>query len=949
MRRQLQRLPWPLLAALAAVALGGGLWGAARLWVEWQWFDQFGWGVVLGRRWVLQALGLALGLALGGGLQRWIAWLWRRPVAAAGDRARFALAPLPYLLALLALAALQILPLLLLLRLAQWLLLSPFDQPRLHGLVALADVPWLPGLVLAIAVLLALLREPLRAPRALAALASLAAAVALARSWGLWTLALFAPRSGLSEPLLGADVSFALARFPALTFGLTLALSLGLHHLGAALWGLMARPPQLTDGRFAGFSTAQLRALRAPFGLLAVAAAGGFWLGRHQLLLNTQGSVPGAGWVDVHVSLPLRTAAAVLALITGALLLMPLPRRGWRSRTFLVSGAVLLLALLLEALLLPVLQLMVVNPRELERETPYLARSITATRAAFQLDRISIRNVNPSPRLSREDLESSQATMRNIRLWDSKPLLATNRQLQQLRVFYRFSEPTVDRYAIAAGNGSPQQQQVIITAREVDMSGLQRAARTWLNRHLVFTHGQGFTVTPVNTSTPDGLPEFFISDLGANSRISGSAELGISREQVEAAIPVGDPSLYFGTLPNPYALAPTRVREFNFPEGEMNVYTHYRGLAGVPLRNAAARLAAALYLGEPRLLVEGALSPDTRLLLRREVRERARRLVPFVAFDAEPYLASVRLGDDAGPFRAGQHQFWIVDGFTISRTYPYSAPVPDRPDVRYVRNSVKAVVDAYDGRVAFYVAEPTDPLISAWKRLFPELFQPLEAMPAALQAHIRYPVPQFELQTAQLLRYHVTDPAIFYSGDDVWQIPKEIYGTELVSMEPYHISGQLASDLSPEFLLLQPLTPLARPNLVAWLAARSDGAAYGKLELLRFPSQTPILGPEQITALINQNPAISQQFGLWNRSGAEVVQGNLLVMPVGRALLYVEPVYLRARQGGLPTLTRVVVSDGTRIAMESTLARSIDALLENRRLLQAPAPETLLPLTPQPS
>jgi uncharacterized membrane protein (UPF0182 family) len=947
MRRQPWRLPRPLLATAVALALTLALLTLPRAWVEWQWFGQFGWGAVLVRRWLLQALGLALGLALALGLQGWLQWLWRRPLARPGEPARFALAPGPYLLALVLLAAAQVLSLLLLLRLAQRLLLNPFDPRRLHGLVALADLPWLPVLALAVAVLLALLRWPLRTPRLLTALAGGAAAVALARGWGLWCLALLAPDSGLREPMLGADVSFALARFPALAFGLTLALSLGTVHTAAGLWGLMARPPQLSDGRFGGFSSDQLRALRLPWGLFALALAAGFWLGRHQLLLSTQGSVPGAGWVDVHVSLPLRTAAALLALITGLLLVLPLPRRGWRSRTFAASGVLLLAVLLLEALLLPALQLLVVNPRELERETPYLARSIDATRAAFQLDRIDTRNVNPNDRLSRADLEQSQATIRNIRLWDSQPLLATNRQLQQLRVFYRFSEPTVDRYAIASGDGPPQQQQVIITAREVDSSGLQPAARTWLNRHLVFTHGQGFTVTPVNTSTPDGLPEFFISDLGANSRISGSPDLDISREQVKAAIPVGEPSLYFGTLPGPYALAPTQVREFNFPEGDENFYTHYSGRAGVPLRGTAARLAAALYLREPRLLVNGALTADTRLLLRREVRERVRRLVPFVAFEAEPYLASVRLGDDPGPFRAEQHQYWIVDGFTISRTYPYSAPVPGRPDVRYLRNSVKAVVDAYDGRVALYVAEPEDPLIAGWRRLFPELFQPLEAMPRALQAHIRYPIPQFELQTTQLLRYHVTDPAVFYSGDDVWQIPKEIYGSELVPMEPYHISGQLATDLPPEFLLLQPLTPLARPNLVAWLAARSDAPNYGKLEVLRFPSQTPILGPEQITALINQNPKISQQFGLWNRSGAEVVQGNLLVMPVGEALLYVEPVYLKARRGGLPTLTRVVVSDGTRIAMEPTLARAIEALLDPQRSIPATEAQLTLEATPE--
>ena len=913
---------------------------SARMWVEWQWFEQFSWGTVLLRRWLLQGIGLLVGLALGVGLQGWIRWLWRRPTTAPGDTTRFALTPLPYLAVLIMVAATQLLSSLLLLRLAHKLIFDPFDPRRLHGLDVLLDTPWPPVILVTVVLLLALLRAPLRTPRLLAALASGAAAVALARGWGLWSLALMAPDSGQREPLLGADVSFTLVRFPALAFGLTVALSLGIAHASAATWGLMARAPQLSNGRFGGFSAAQLRALRLPWGLFALALAAGFWLSRHQLLLSTLGSVPGAGWVDVHVSLPLRTLAALLALITGLLLLSPLPQRGWRSRMFVVSGAVLLLVLLLEGLLLPLVQLLVVNPQELERETPYLVRSISATRAAFQLDRINTRNVNPNNRITREDLERSQATIRNIRLWDSQPLLVTNRQLQQLRVFYRFSEPTVDRYAIAAGDGPAQQQQVIITAREVDSSGLQPAAQTWLNRHLVFTHGQGFTVTPVNTTTPDGLPEFFISDLGANSRVDGSPDLGISREQVQDAIPVGKPSLYFGTLPGSYVLAPTQVREFNYPKGDDNFYTHYSGSAGVPLRTTAARLAAALYLREPRLLVGGALTRDTRLLLRREVRERVRQLAPFLDFSAEPYLTSVRLGDEVGPFPAGQHQFWILDGFTISGTYPYSAPVPDRPDVRYIRNSVKAVVDAYEGRVALYVAEPDDPLIAGWRRLFPELFQPLAEMPRALQAHIRYPTPQFELQTTQLLRYHVTNPSVFYSGDDVWQIPKEIYGSELIPMQPYHISGQLASDLPPEFLLLQPLTPLARPNLVAWLAARSDAPNYGELEVLRFPSQTPILGPEQITALINQNPQISQQFGLWSRSGAEVVQGNLLVMPVGQALLYVEPVYLKARRRGLPTLTRVVVSDGTRIAMESTLQQSVNALMDPRRSI--PTSEYLL-------
>ncbi|MFQ6538779.1 UPF0182 family protein, partial [Aphanothece stagnina] len=500
-------------------------------------------------------------------------------------------------------------------------------------------------------------------------------------------------------------------------------------------------------------------------------------------------------------------------------------------------------------------------------------------------------------------------------------------------VYYRFSEPAVDRYPLQPRSGLGRQQ-VIMAARELDQAALPRQARTWLNRHLVFTHGNGFTLSPVNTSGPAGLPDFFISDLGPSTRIEGNQALGISREEVKAVVPIEDPFLYFGSLPSPYALAPTAVEEFNYPQGDDNFYIHYSGGAGVPMGRFWQRVAAAIYLGEPKLLVRGELNAATRLLLHREVRDRVRTLAPFVRWEAEPYLVSVRI-EDSPPLRSEHHQYWIVDGFTTSPYYPYSAPVPGEPSIRYVRNAVKVVVDAFTGQMVLYVAEPEDPLIRSWQRLFPELFRPLEAMPAAIRAHIMYPRWQFQLQTTQLLRYHVTDPRIFYSGDDVWQVPKELYGEEQVPVEPYHISAQLPGQTEPEFLLLQPLTPLSRPNLVGWLAARSDAPHYGELTLLRFPSQLPIYGPEQVQALINQNPRISQQFGLWNRAGSEVIQGNLLVVPIGDALLYVEPVYLRARAGGLPTLTRVVVSDSSRIAMEATLDEAIEALLDPGRSSEA--------------
>ncbi len=921
--RPLHRWLWLLLAAAAFLLV---VWLLARLWIEWQWFSQFDLASVLLRRWALQLLGAAAGLAVSWGLQLWLRHLWSLPRDGAR---RMPLAPGPYAAVLLLLVLGQILPGLVLLRLARRLLADPFHPTPLVGVLAGPYGQLLPLLLFALLATVALLWRPLAGARLLVSLASVAASVCLARGWGLWSLALAAPEAGVREPMLGADVSFGLVRFPALLLALSLSAAVVGVALAGGLWGLMARAPQLSDGRFGGFSPPQLRALRRPLGLLALTVAGGFWLGRHQLLLSSVGSVPGAGWLDIHVSLPLRSLSALLALVLAVAVSLRLPRPGLRGPAVLLSTGVLLLVPLLEAVLLPLLQLIVVKPRELELEAPYLARSIRATREAFQLNRMVSRNVSPKPRLTRADVEASRATLRSLRLWDSQPLLATNKQLQKLRVYYRFSEPAVDRYDL----GQPRdegRQLVMITAREMDASALPSSARTWLNRHLVFTHGMGFTVSPVNTSGPDGLPEYFISDLGNPPRISGSPQLGISREQVKQGIPIGLPSLYYGALPSSYVIAPTRVQEFNFPVGEKNLYTHFSGSLGIPVGEPLQRLAASIYLGEPKLISAGALTSRSQLLLRRDVRQRLRTLAPFVRFTAEPYLVSVRLGQRQ-PFRAEQHQYWIVDGFTESHSYPYSAPVPGHPEIRYLRNAVKAVVDAYDGRLKIYVSDPRDPIIAGWWRLFPDLLAPMAQMPPALRQHVRYPIRQFELQTAQLLRYHVTDPRVFYSGDDVWQVPKEVYGQRQVPVRPYHISAEPHPGLPPEFLLLQPLTPLARPNLVAWLAARSDDPYYGQLVLLRFPSQTTIFGPEQITALINQDPLISQQFGLWNRSGAEVIEGNLLVVPVGKALLYVEPIYLRARQGGLPTLARVVVSDGTRIVMETSLEKGIEALVNPRR------------------
>ena len=896
----------------------------SRLQVEWYWFDQFELGSVYSKRFLFQLTGALIAFLFVGGCGLWRqSWLnppesdqeEKKPVLF-GYRYGFSL--LACLLVLLSVLAIDT-------RLA-WLAWSePFSLTYWWGL------PFKPGwplLTLCILVLCLIMFGLTRSRRLGLAQVYGSACICLivARSWGLWSLAFSIPDMGRIEPLLGSDVSFGLGRFSAIALGLELVLLQLSLTLSTALWSRLTRSTCLSDWAFPGLSVRQRHGLRPGFALVLMTCSALTWLSRHQLLWTQDGIVAGAGWLDVHLTLPLRSVGAV-ALFVLAIVVLPSPLSSSRRRQLrLILALIAVASFGLEMVLFPLMHWLVVRPRELQLERPFISRAIEATRHAYQLDRITTTQVDPSPRLSPEDLKEGASTLSNIRLWDSQPLLETNRQLQQLRVYYRFTNAAVDRYQLQPD--LLERQQVILAARELDQTALPKRSRTWQNRHFVFTHGYGFTLSPVNSRGADGLPDYFISDIGRSARINGNETLDISRADVKKNVPIGEAALYFGILPSPYAVAPTQIEEFNHPDGDQNTYNHYSGEAGIPLKTLAQRIAASIYIRDPRLLNTGVLRSDSRLLLRRDVKKRVQALAPFLQLKGDPYLVSVPMESDLSQYQADQHQYWIVDGYTSSNTYPYASTLPDGQEMRYVRNSVKAVVDAYNGTVHLYVSESEDPMIRGWQAVFPELFEPLESMPTSLRQHLMVPSSLFELQVQQLLRYHVTDPRIFYSGDDVWQVPKELYGKTQIPVAPYHITAQVKPSVDSEFLLLQPLTPLARPNLSGWLAARNDAEHYGELILLRFPSDVPIFGPEQIQALINQNPVISQQFGLWDRAGSQVVQGNLLVVQLGKALLYVEPIYLRARRGGLPTLTRVVVSDGSRVAMAKDLPMGLDALLQ---------------------
>lgn len=913
----------------------------SRLGIEWLWFGQFNAQGLLLRRWLLQITAFALVMGLGVPLQ--LQQLQRCWGLRQQHRAkRVPAEPLlrlgqgPFLLAFALLLVLLAVGLTYLMVQAHDLIAAPFSGRVITGIPVLADLPWGLLLALALGLLPLLLLWPLTTLRVALAAALAASATALARGWSLWLPALLAVPFGKADPLTGLDLSFTVLQLPALRLLLSVTGAQAAVGLAGCLWLTLSEGSSLSELRYVGLSREQQRVLQPQLAVLALVVAFSNALSPFDLMVQGSGVASGAGWVDLHVRLPLRLLLAALLVFTALGLLVPMPRRWLRRGGLVPLATTALLVPVTEWIVAPLMQRLYVQPRELAVESPYLERSIAATRHAFGLERVRSITLEPRQTITAEDLAQAPGTLENIRLWDSQPLLAANRQLQQLRLYYRFSSAAVDRYPLRDQAGRQGNRQVLIAARELDSSALPKGSRTWLNRHLVFTNGHGFTVSPVNAAGPDGLPLFFVKDLGRSGRVQGIPQLGVSDEAARSALPVGRPSLYFASAPAPYAIAPTKVKEFAYPDGELNVYTHYDGTRGVPLASPLQRLAAAIYLREPRVLFTGSFTPESLLLLRRQVSQRLKAVAPFLYFESEPYLVTARVGTHPG-YRPDQHQYWLLDGFTNSRSYPYSDPNPQ--GLRYFRNPVKAVVDAHDGRLWFYVSDPSDPVLRTWQRAFPELFKPLSAMPPALLRHIRVPQSQFNIQSERLLRYHVTDVRTFYNGDDVWTVPEEIYGNSNVPVRPYHLTLQLPGQRSPEFVLLLPFAPLKRTNLVGWLAARNDPPHYGELLLVRFPQQRLLLGPQQVSALIDQDPTISFQFGLWNRLGSRLFRGNMLVLPVGSGLLYVEPVYLQSKGNDLPTLVRVVVTDGTRFVMERNLQIALAKLTG-----EAPAPALNLPL-----
>jgi len=726
-----------------------------------------------------------------------------------------------------------------------------------------------------------------------AVLLAIPAALIVSSQWMTWLAFRYAVPFNTADPVLGHDIGFYIFTLPFLDLvrGGVMALVVAAAVTSALVYVLTGGVGVAPSGRLFISPAAQrhLAWLAAVFfGLLAFGA----WLDRPRLLIEASGLVFGASYADVAARMPAAWCRLVAALVGVALSIAAINRR-----LLLIAGAAgvyLAISFGGEAIASAV-QRFIVAPNEQARETPYMEYNIAATRAAFGLEHVEERELTGDAVLTRDDIVRNAATLRNIRLWDHRPLLDTFGQLQEIRPYYDFVSVDNDRYMLDG-----ELRQVMLSARELNSQALPN--RTWINEHLTFTHGYGLTLGPVNQVTQEGLPVLYIKDLPPASTVD---------------LPVVQPSLYFGELSNEYVFVHTTAKEFDYPRGDDNVTTSYKGSGGVPVASMLRKALFAMRFKSQQIFFSSDITADSRVIFNRRITERVRAIAPFLDYDGDPYLVV-----------AQGRLVWIQDAYTTSDRYPYSSPTAG---LNYIRNSVKITIDAYDGTTIYYLSDTQDPLALTYQRMFPALFHPLSEMPAAIRMHVRYPEAMFGLQTAAYTTFHMTNPVVFYNKEDQWEIPlidraDEEGQLRSEAMEPYYTIMRLPGEKDDEFLQMVPLTPRRKDNLSAWMVARSDGAHYGRLLVFRFPKQKVVFGPRQVIARINQDQVISPQITLWNQQGSKVIQGTLLVIPIEESLLYVRPLYLRGQGGRIPELKRVIVAYQNTIVMDETLEGALDRL-----------------------
>jgi uncharacterized protein len=712
-----------------------------------------------------------------------------------------------------------------------------------------------------------------------------------AANWERLPLFMNSTPFNLQDPQFHLDIGFYLFRLPmyrAAYHWLTFALGLTL--IATAAVYLLYRGIQYGSRGLFLSERARIHLLVLA-ALLFVVKAGGYLLEAFDLVYSTRGAAFGASYTDVYANLPVLRILALLSLVAAALCIAQIYRPGFRYILFGV-GALVIVHVIGLNLYPALLQRFRVVPNEVEAERPFIERNIRFTRLAYGLENVESKDFPAEEQLTAADLKRNESTIKNIRLWEHRPLLATYAQLQEIRTYYKFVDVDNDRYMI---DGT--YRQIMLSARELSHQHLP--SRIWINEHLTYTHGYGLVFGPVNQVTPEGLPEFFVKDIPPIA----TEPLKITR-----------PEIYYGELANDYVFVKTAARELDYPSGDQNIYTDYQGNGGIPINSLWRQLLLSAHLATLRIVLSQDIKNESRILLHRQIQTRVKKIAPFITFDRDAYLVIAQDGK----------LYWIIDGYTTSDGFPYSEPIRQR-GMNYIRNSVKAVIDAYNGTVSFYLSDSEDPIVQAYGKIFPDLFKPFDKMPADLRAHIRYPEDLFTIQARMYVTYHMQDPQVFYNKEDLLSIPRRTMGGTEREMEPYYTIMRLPGETREEFVLLLPFTPNRRDNMRAWLAARSDPPNYGKLIALDFPKAKLVYGPKQIDARIEQDAFISQQLSLWGQRG-QVIRGSLLAIPIETSLLYVQPLYLAAEKGSLPELKRVIVAFGNQIAMEETLEQSLQRI-----------------------
>jgi len=748
--------------------------------------------------------------------------------------------------------------------------------------------------------------------------------------WRQFALYWNQPATSVYDPIFGKSLGFYLFSLP--LYDLVNSWLFGISFIilcAAVAYSLLGLPQTVLKPSVRWSSGAAFRGVCCALALFLLVLSWGTYLSRFPYLWEDHPTFSGVTYTEAHYTLPALLFVSV-ALIIAAIISLVNAFAVRRFSLLLIALAIPIATYVIGVVLVPsYVQSFIVKPNELDRETPYIGYNIEWTRKGFGLNQIELRDFEADNSIEALDLPNNRDSLQNIRLWDWRALQDTLRQIQAIRTYYDFPDVDVDRYVTGG-----QTRQMMIAPREINDSKLPPSSLNWVNERLIYTHGYGVTMNSANGFTPEGLPQFVLSNMPIESN---AGEIKVAR-----------PEIYFGELTDRYVYVKTKQKEFDYPQGEANTYTTYQGTGGIQIGNALRRMLLAWGIGDlSKLPFSDDVTSESRVLINRNIRDIVNGVAPFLTYDKDAYIVVSSDG----------RLFWIIDAFTESSYFPYSThhDVADN-SVNYIRNSVKVVIDAYNGTAHFYVFDNQDPLIAAYRQIFPNLFVDASQMPADLRAHVRYPERLVQAQGEVYSLYHTQNPKMFFQREDVWSVAQQVTldkdsKKQSAPIDPYYVLMQLPGEQQKnEFVLILPFTPASRNNMIGWMAARSDGDHYGKLVVYNFPKSRLIDGPMQIEARIDQNAQLSGQFTLWNQQGSRVIRGHLLVIPIGRSLMFVEPVYLQAERSPMPELRLVVLATQDKLAYGQSFAEAMTSLFGVAATkTEAPAEPGAAPQQPTPS